>query len=292
MDINVSEGPAGTPLLTSSTGSFDFCVGDTVSIGLTGLTGATSYLWQAPTGTIIEGGSNTYSGTKDTVEVIIGSISGSFTATGSNDCNQSSPVASQSGTVNGRPVVSMNEDSVEVCDGDLVYLSASVVSGTSPYQYDWSGIVTSIDSNQFTSADSTYYVTVTDVNGCSSNTDSTHVVHVARPLAGNISIPALGGAQTQTICGGTPLNDLVVSGASGSTYQWISGPLDLQSGVHKFGLQLQELTQLLLMEQRLEVFRRTPSLLLLLLMEVLVLVIHLLLALQIPVLRPTQVQTQ
>ena len=230
MDINVSEGPVGTPVITSSSSSFTFCIGDTVTLGLTGLSGANSFAWQAPAGSIIEGGTNTYTGSKDTVEVVIGSISGDFTALGLNDCNQSSASASQSGTFVGRPIVTMANDTVEVCDGDLVYISSSVAGGTSPYQYDWSGVTSTADSVQYTSSDSTYYVTVTDVNGCLSNTESTTIVNVARPIAGSLSIPGLGGGLTQTICGGTPINDIVVSGASGTSYRWISGALDLQTG--------------------------------------------------------------
>ncbi|MCZ2101073.1 MAG: hypothetical protein LC107_06000, partial [Chitinophagales bacterium] len=142
------------------------------------------------------------------------------TITDSNGCTSSSSVVV---TVNPLPVGSIsvaetsghtNDDS-EICEGDNVTLTAS--GGTS---YMWSTGATNASITESPTVTTTYFVTVTDVNGCEDVVDQEVVVH-ALPIA-QIDIDEMSGNSDNDgeICE----NDVItLTGVGGDTYLWNTG---------------------------------------------------------------------
>ncbi len=125
-------------------------------------------------------------------------------------------------TVNPTPVVSASSDSPK-CEGDDLNLTGSVTSGTSPFNYSWTG------PNGFTSTDlsptilgavtdhtGSFTLTVTDSKGCS-DTDQTDVIINENPVAvaDNDGPICVGGDLT--------LSTTVTAGLAPFTYAW-TGP--------------------------------------------------------------------
>ena len=88
------------------------------------------------------------------------------TVTDINGCTNSSCIV-----VNEPPALSMSvlADDTVVCIGTSTQISAQATGGTSPYTYSWNTGNTSSSFTAAPSSDTTFSVTVTDANGCSTN---------------------------------------------------------------------------------------------------------------------------
>lgn len=179
--VNVSVNPQ--PVATISAGGpTTFCQGGSVT--LTASSG-TSYLWS----------------TGATTQSIVVNTSGGYWVIVSNGSGCSDSSVAVSVTVNPLPVVSVSASGpLNFCEGDAVTLTAS--NGSS---WAWSNGATS-QSITVTDAGS-YYVTLTDANGCSA-TSSTSVVTTNGGPQASISASGpldlcIGGTVTLTANGGT-----------------------------------------------------------------------------------------
>ncbi|GAB4491152.1 MAG: hypothetical protein OHK0019_10930 [Saprospiraceae bacterium] len=126
-------------------------------------------------------------------------------------------------TVNSLPTVQISQgDSIAICRGKSVTLNA-VATGNAPFSYAWSNGLNfpniPVQANTNPGTTTTYTVTVTDANGCSSlDLIKVHTLN-------NVTQTTIQSVQNPTICGGTdgsitlePLN-----GTPPYTFSW-SGP--------------------------------------------------------------------
>lgn len=167
-------------------------VDDSVCLGGTAVltaTGGGTYLWSHSLGTTATVNASPAATTVYTV-----------TVTGANGCTASDNVTV---TVNSLPVVTISGNT-STCSGNPTTLTAS--GGITYLWSDGLGTNASVSVNPV--SDYTYYVTVTDANGCS-NTGSVLVTLSSTPVAD--------AGTNQTICSGASVN-LTASG--GSTYEW------------------------------------------------------------------------
>ena len=167
------------------------------TITATGGTGALTYSWSSGvSGTTVSAlAANTY-----TVSV-----------TDQNSCVKTTTV-----TINNTsgPAATTSVSTVITCNGANGKVSVSPTGGSSPYTYSWNTSATSQTANV---SAGTYTVTVTDNNGCATNTTIT----ITEPAAITInpanvtdaSCGASNGSATTTATGGT----------GGLTYSWSNG---------------------------------------------------------------------
>ncbi|MCB9449039.1 MAG: T9SS type A sorting domain-containing protein [Flavobacteriales bacterium] len=102
-----------------------------------------------------------------------------------------------------------------------------VVGGTAPYAFNWSNGTTTEDLNGVPAG--TYYVTVTDANGCSETGSETVTEPTAITITGNVSNSSCGSSNG--------LIDVSVSGGSpGYTYLWSNGATSQDVGSLSAGL--------------------------------------------------------
>ncbi|MBC7884781.1 MAG: DNRLRE domain-containing protein, partial [Saprospiraceae bacterium] len=98
------------------------------------------------------------------------------TVTDSKGCTASTSVTV---TVLPKPTVVVTVDPVAVCQGGNAQLTASPSGGTIPYTFLWSnGLGTGPVKNVSPASTTTYFVTVTDVNGCSATNSATLIVEL------------------------------------------------------------------------------------------------------------------
>lgn len=70
-----------------------------------------------------------------------------------------------------------------ICFGDLVNFSAIPVGGTGPYLYNWNnGYSNQVSFSENVSVNTTYFVEITDANGCSYTTDNQEVTLTLPPV--------------------------------------------------------------------------------------------------------------
>jgi hypothetical protein len=170
------------PNVTATAGSSSICIGSSTTVSANG---ASTYLWD-------------FGGTLQTENVTPAS-STTYTVTGT-DVNGCVNTATVSVTVNPLPTVSLGPD-ISQCLGNVM-LDAQNPGST----YLWSSGATT--QTIIVSVSGTYFVTVTNANGCSSS-DTINVNFNAGPIVD------LGNDITQ--CGGTVTLD---AGNPGSTYLW------------------------------------------------------------------------
>ena len=158
-DVVVNTNPTA-PTLSLSSGSANFCSGDSATISATPNTGLT---WS--------NGSNNSS--------IVVTASGSYTAfiTDANNCV--SPTASTNITVNSNPLISnlfmVDTAYCNLANGGIHHVS--ITGGTSPYSYQWisNNNVIGTDSILNNTLGGNYTYIVVDQNGCS---DTSSVINV------------------------------------------------------------------------------------------------------------------
>jgi gliding motility-associated-like protein len=111
-----------------------------------------------------------------------------------------------------------------LCPGQSTTLSASVIAGTNPIQYNWSNGLPNQAANTVTPATSTTYtLNIVDANGCTAG-PLTFPIVIAGPVAVNAS-----GASP--ICAGSgSVMSATASGGDGNfTYNWMPGNLSGQN---------------------------------------------------------------
>ena len=117
--------------------------------------------------------------------------------------------------VNPNPVAEIT-GSTTFCAGESTDLTANSISGAMPFQYDWTG--NSVNQTLNVVAAGTFFVTITDANGCS---DITSVeVSVDSELTPSISAPAF--------CAGTMTT--VDGGAGFDSWDWVGPNGEVESG--------------------------------------------------------------
>jgi hypothetical protein len=184
------------PTVAASSSSSVICAESSVTLNATG---ATSYNWQPinMTGATV-------------TDVPNGSITYTVTGTDANGCSNSATV---SVNVNPLPTISISGNSV-ICLGDAVTLTGN---GGTTYSWQPGGQTTSsITDSPVTTT--TYSLTGTDANGCSST--ATQTVTVGTPpstpsitVNGNVLTSTVSGASYQWYLNGNPIN-----GATSQSY--------------------------------------------------------------------------
>lgn len=197
-DINGCSGTASVTVtvlpdavINISPASPQICSGNSVTLNASG---ATSYNWS---GTLGSGSSKTVSPTNTTTYTVTG--------TNSNGCSGS---ASVTVTVHPNPVISISPVAAQICPGESLNFIA-----TGANTYNWSGGLGSGPSQTVSPVSSTTYtVTGTDINGCTS-TSSITVTILTPPV---ITVTA----DPSAICFGAS-STLTATGAV--TYVWSDG---------------------------------------------------------------------
>jgi hypothetical protein len=188
----------GVPAVPGTiSGSAVVCSGSTGIYSISPVSGATSYTWTVPSGTVINSGQGTTS-----INVTFGSNSGNISVTANNACGSSAPNG-LAVTVDQMPVVNLGPN-ITQC-GTSVVLNA----GNPGASYLWSSAATTQTINVNISG--TYSVVVTSPGGCSAS-GSVNVTLNTPPVVN------LGPDITQ--CGGTVLLD---ANNPGSMYSWSDG---------------------------------------------------------------------
>ena len=226
--VTVVDIPSGTGTMSSSTGDWNFCPGETAVVTVSGISNATSYDWTFPSGTT--GTANTSGVTNS---ITFGGVAGNITVTPKNGCGSSSSFQ-QSVSINSTPSVTVTGAPVTICTGTSTTLGSGVASGTSPYNYAWSPgafISSSTTGTGITTTaltvNKTYTLVVTDANGCTgSNTGAVTVA--ANPSTPTITINETSGTSGDgTICSGAALT---LTGPAGlNTYSWSPAGGSLQT---------------------------------------------------------------
>ncbi|MCX6190547.1 MAG: SBBP repeat-containing protein [Bacteroidetes bacterium] len=141
-------------------GPTSVCLGSTKTYTIAVVEGATGYLWNIPTGSMIISGQNTTA-----ISVTFGVNSGNITVTPLSSCGNGTS-ASLGVTINPLPKVKATAiPSTTICKNSYVTLK-----GTGALTYTWTGGIP--DGVSFLlNSDSTFIVSGTDMNGCI-NTDT------------------------------------------------------------------------------------------------------------------------
>ncbi len=143
----------------------------------------------------------------------LGANTYTITATDANACTATTTVAITNST---SPVISIASQTNVLCNGgNTGAATTSVVGGTTPLTYSWSGGA-GTSANASNLAAGTYTVTVTDSSSCTSNTSVT----ITQPSAIIASV-----ATTSTTCAG-PSGTATVSASGGTgtlNYSWSGG---------------------------------------------------------------------
>ena len=199
------------PIPTTPTApNVDRCGPGTVTLTATGCSSGTPVWYNAPTGGSIMG-----RGTPFTTTSLTATTTYYVSCSVSTGCSSGRDPAMAS--INPAPTAQAGSD-VVTCAGTGVVLSGTATGGIPAYTYSWapvSGLSSSSVRNPTAtpSATTSYTLTVTDSNGCT----STDVVRVTVNPA-----PAVVASADVAVCAGTgtSLNGTVTGGTSPYTYSW------------------------------------------------------------------------
>src|SRR6185437_6338182 len=213
LPVSISIAPSSNPV----------CSGILVTFTATPTNGGASptYQWQV-NGTNVGTNSATYTSSSfnnnDAVTCIL---------TSNATCPTGSPATSSTTTmmVNAKPTVTTSGNAI-ICNGLSTTLTATPSGGTSPYTYAWSpsaglSAITVQSPVASPTSTTTYSVTATDANNCTSSAATATVTVNAALAAGSVG-------SSQTICSGfTPATLAQITGASGGgalSYLWQTSP--------------------------------------------------------------------
>jgi hypothetical protein len=192
-DVNGCSGTASVtvtvnpnPAITVSPAAPQICLGSSVSLTASG---ADTYNWSG----LGAGVSHSVSPAATTTYSVTGT-----------DVNGCSGTASMTVTVNPNPVITMSPAAQQICLGSSVTLTASGAD-----TYNWSGLGAGVSHSVSPTATTTYFVTGTDVNGCSGTASVTVIVNPNPVITLSPAAPQ--------ICPGSSVT-LTASGAD--TYNW------------------------------------------------------------------------
>lgn len=200
------------------------CAGGSVDLfpTVTGGTQPYTYTWTASSGTVPAGAIPTVTpSTTTTYSLVV------------KDANNCSNVAAQKViSVNAKPVLAVTPATSDICSGGSALLTASATGGTAPYSYAWDSapalVINSDKATASPSVTSTYFVTASDANGCTSDKKSA-LVNVTSGGVATVTIsPA-----TVAVCDGTPVT-LTATGVNGGvpTYEWFVNGSKVTAGVN------------------------------------------------------------
>ncbi|MBI3235187.1 MAG: hypothetical protein HYZ42_14325, partial [Bacteroidetes bacterium] len=199
----------------SPAGNSEICIGSTKKY-TTAFDTSYNYIWYTNSGNILLAGkghpydSLTYTPTQagtDTIRVKIYNIY--------NNIDSSDYILLTTNGLNTAGTVSTNK--TDICSGDTVILSSTMITGTAQWQYlsssSWINTGTSNNSLQTSPADTTTYRLYSTNNACPADSSNKITINVSKkPYAGNIV------TQTSTICAGDSIK-LAIAGANG-TINW------------------------------------------------------------------------
>ena len=222
-DYAVTVIASAIPTITSL-GSSSGCVGTSITINGTNLTGATA-------ANVKIGGTAVTSITTNTATQIVAVIGSGTTGNVTVTIGANTATSPSSFTVNQLPSVGVNSPSI--CSGNSTSLT-----GTGAASYAWTGGLSGSPTatTPTLSATTTYTVTGTGANGCTNTAVSTVTV---------TSLPsAPTGSASQTVCTGATVADLTATGTSikwydagGAGANLLSSSTVLINGTHYFASQ-------------------------------------------------------
>ncbi|MDZ4847155.1 MAG: immunoglobulin domain-containing protein [Chitinophagales bacterium] len=212
-----------TPSVSVSANVNPICNGSSAVLTATGSGGSlvyTSYTWSHSLGV---GSPKTVSPSSPTTYTVTVTDDNNCTGSNTRTVNvNASPSVSISVVENSGPAPANNGTT---CSGDNVALSANVSSGTPSYTYSWSNSIPATAGPHTVSptSNTTYYVTVTDNNSCTT-TGSRVITTLAKPAV-VIDVVETSGTTSHdgTICNGyaaTTLEAVGSGGAGGFSYVW------------------------------------------------------------------------
>ncbi|MBO9699430.1 MAG: choice-of-anchor D domain-containing protein [Sporocytophaga sp.] len=200
------------------------CAGGSVDLfpTVTGGSQPYAYTWTASAGTIPTGAIPTVTpSTTTTYSLVV------------KDANNCSNVAVQKViSVNAKPVLTVTPATSDICSGGSALLTANATGGTAPYSYAWDSapalVINNDKATASPSATSTYFVTASDANGCTSDKKSALVNVTSGGVASVTISPA-----TVAVCDGTPVT-LTANSANGGvpTYEWYVNGNKVTAGVN------------------------------------------------------------
>ena len=119
--------------------------------------------------------------------------------------------------VNSLPTVNAKSSALSACNGNSVTLSANAGAGTVPYTYAWSSGAMPADTGISTAtiiANSSYTVSVTDINGCTATSSVSVIMNPLPTVSAQSSEPVA--------CYGSSVTLSANAGAGTSpyTYAW------------------------------------------------------------------------
>jgi gliding motility-associated-like protein len=200
--ITVNDNPSASASVTEDS----LCMGNSAVLNGTAAGGTSPYIYTWDNGlgdgqnqSVTPGTSTTYT----------------LTVTDSNGCEDTSQVSIH---VFDNPAVTVSASPSTICSGESTNLNASVSGGTAPYTYTWDNGLGNSASHFITPSDTTTYnLTVTDVNGCTSSGSTTvNVLELPIPTAT---------ATPMSLCE-NQYTDLSVTSTNGEapySYQWDHG---------------------------------------------------------------------
>lgn len=151
------------PVMTISSANINLCTGQNTTLTASG---ANSYLW-SPAATLSSSTGNSVTATPSATTLY------TVTGTGTNGCTSTAQI---SVTVNPPPVVVLTPD-VTVCKGDTTMLIASGANAYSWSPSTWLNTTTGDTVIAVPYSTTTYLVTATDINGCTSTASITLTVN-------------------------------------------------------------------------------------------------------------------
>ena len=205
--ITVNQGSAAPGAITGPT---DFCAGSTNNIySIDPVAGANNYIWTVPSGATITSGNGT---TTITVDFSFAAMPGNITVSAINNCGPGAPAQLWINVLPTptKPVISANGP-LDFCFGNDVTLSAPAGYNS----YIWSNGETT--QSIVVSAAGSYYVQVTDANGCASQQSDPLTVTVGSPLPS----PTIVASGPTSICAGETVTLTAPSGFA--SYEWSNG---------------------------------------------------------------------
>ncbi len=180
--------------------------------------------------------------TNNTHNVIPVSAGGTYTLTNVTDsmgCPANIINSSVSVTVNPLPVINLTpNDNSEICNGDSVLIDASASTGSGTLTFNWSTFSDSASTEVWPTADSSFYLTVTDENACKNYDTITIIVNQLPSFATPIIVDVTNcvthnGEITVTGQGGHPG---YLYNINGSTFSTVNHWDTLNSIVYTYGV--------------------------------------------------------
>ena len=194
------------PIVNLSVDESEICIGESISLNTTAA--YDNYSWTPST---------TNSNTIDYIPLSLTDNQFAVTITGDGACTSSDSLQI---IINPLPIVEVSLTDSVICLAETIGVNAT--SGF--VNYDWTPV--SLNTSNVitpTLAETNYFVTVTDDNGCVSSSDADLVINQSSPLSLSVN-----GSNTTTICIGEEINLSATSGFD--SYAWSIASLNSSSG--------------------------------------------------------------